>query len=156
MLKLDPQKYVVEECWRGAEPFLDSVVQLPMFWRAVGPLIVRWKRYEESHQPHTVIKSVDGKARFATETLTSLWWRQTTSRFSKMVTQYDYFWEFMCPRCSYDCDWVLESMEDWGPGYWYQVDNSGSYFNGDCTIHWFEGIVTCPRCLTKWNYGDSN
>ena len=145
------QAQINEWEWRPKSPFLESESAHPWLWRLIGGLVVRWKYYEESHQMrYSAAEKRDVWPN------SSWWWRNVTSRFSKMATRHDYFWTFMCPHCSYDCDWVLDDMSTWNRGGFYRTTNGGTYFTGEYTCHWFEGIVTCPRCMKEWGYGDSD
>ncbi|HXV41903.1 MAG TPA: hypothetical protein VEC96_02475 [Anaerolineae bacterium] len=49
-----------------------------------------------------------------------------------------------CPWCNYD-------GFDWMKRPWFEPTGGGiSYVPGEPTVHWGEGIQTCPRCRYKW------
>ena len=54
-----------------------------------------------------------------------------------------------CPNCGYDFDYY--------EGAWFTCSNSGTgYTPGEPTVHWFEGVQTCPRCTYQWDVSDSS
>lgn len=54
-----------------------------------------------------------------------------------------------CEECGYEWEWGDHDG-------WFKCERTGTSFNGECTFHWFEGIQTCPRCRSTWDYGDSD
>lgn len=139
-----------KERWRHFDPKTSCESEHPWFWQMFGVLVVRWKLYEERMIQTSGLPVRRAKKRWSALVHKWSWW--FACEFSMMATPHDYFWPFMCPHCSYDCNYVLENFDS----PWYVVTDSGTSFNGDYTCHWFEGIVTCPRCLQTWDYGDSD
>jgi hypothetical protein len=55
-----------------------------------------------------------------------------------------------CPWCNFSNFEMYEKP-------WIEYTAGGSsYVPGEPTIHWFEGIQTCPRCRYKWYVQDSD
>ena len=60
-----------------------------------------------------------------------------------------------CPYCGFKSE-IRDGWIECFDSDWYHFTGGGSYFNGDHTVHYFEGEWTCPRCLRNWEYGDSD
>jgi hypothetical protein len=55
-----------------------------------------------------------------------------------------------CPRCGFDGFDMYEVPH-------FTCTKSGRYAPpGDDTVHWFEGVQTCPRCNHHWEVADSD
>jgi hypothetical protein len=76
------------------------------------------------------------------------WWCGACNIVRKYRGTWRKDYRYHCPRCYESFDWAEEP--------WFQSTKGGSYGSDSGTVHWFEGIQTCPRCYHTWEYGDSS
>lgn len=149
------------------------------FWQKVYPII--WKIREKIRYSKIFYSMWDGyklhekdwifaetphgyRIKKQIPTRTPLWLQRTLKFVSKHIARWwgvVHFleavyigdrWGWCCPHCGFESG----ALEDYFFSPWYKITESGSTFTGDYTQHWFEGFFDCPRCLRRWDYGDSD
>lgn len=112
------------------------------FWRTIG---YWWYRLR-----YNIVWNILGKER-KKDRFNVLFWCLSFVVSDKWFDRwYTPEWE-ECLFCGFRYNFIECFDSDW-----YRFKGGGSYFNGDVTIHYFEGEWTCPRCLRQWEYGDSD
>jgi hypothetical protein len=67
-----------------------------------------------------------------------------------LLRWFDFSFRMDCPHCGYE-------GFDWYERPWFECTKSGtSYVPSEPTIHWFEGVQTCPRCRHAWHVAESD
>lgn len=115
----------------GSEPAWHS--DHPLFWRWFGYYWLRVRRWLWNHGASKLFWS-HGNCPPARK-----WW----------IAWCNPGYVYVCEFCGYDYEWASDD--------WFKCENAGtSYVPGEPDIHWFEGVQTCPRCRSTWDYGDSD